>query len=240
MKSTRRAFVLLVAAALAFAVLAGCEPPKEDDNGTWVYDFMTDGDALEDSGTDWYVDAGNMGETGNGYWLNQASVAAPYLFTGDFVAEFEFYLKVIDVDYIYRYAFRLIGPEWAGPLSSSSRYFSFSATYTASPPDDDRYYEIAQGNGDYSDQSFYQTVPDISLNDINTCRLVRAGNVITTSMNGTFIDTETIDPLNEPSVGYAPLIHGHGSTDVAESNFFIRKLTVTYVPGERVDHDWNP
>ena len=69
---------------------------------------------------------------------------------------------------------------------------------------------------------------------------MRAGNVITTSMNGTFIDTETIDPLNQPSVGYAPLIHGHGSWDVADSNFFIRKLTVTCLPGERVNHDWNP
>lgn len=240
MKSTRRAFGLFIAAALAFAVLAGCEPPKEDDNGIWVHDFMTDGSALEDSGTDWYVDAGNMGEYAQGYWLNQASVAAPYVFTGDFVAEFEFYLKVIVDDSLFRYAFRLIGPEWAGTLSSSSRYFSFSATYTASPPDDNRYYEIAQGNGDYSDQSVYQTVPGIRLNDINTCQLVRAGSVITTYMNGTLVGTETIDPLNEPSVGYAPLIHGHGSWDVADSNFFIRKLTVTYLPGERVDHDWNP
>ena len=57
-----------------------------------------------------------------------------------------------------------------------------------------------------TDYLFYQTVPGIRLNDINTCRLVRAGSVITTSMNGTFIDTETIDPLNQPSVGYAPLI----------------------------------
>lgn len=73
-----------------------------------------------------------------------------------------------------------------------------------------------------------------------TCRLVRAGNRITTHMNGTLVDTETIDPPNEPSGGNAPLIHGHGSTDVADSNFFIRKLTVAYLAGERVDHDWDP
>jgi hypothetical protein len=207
---------------------------------TWVYDFTADGDAIEDSGSAWYVDAGNIGETASGYWLNQASVAAPYLFTGDFVAEFEFYLQVIVDDSLFRYAFRLVDPNWDIPTPPSARYFSFAPHYTASPPDDNRYYTISQGNGDYSDQDFYLTVPGIRLNDINTCRIVRAGNVITTYMNGTLVDMETIDPLNTPSVGYAPLIHGHGSWVVSESNFFIRTLTVTYLSGERVDHDWNP
>jgi hypothetical protein len=203
MNPTLRNVIVLVAAALAFAVLAGCEPPLEGDGGTWVCNFMTDGDAFWSADPAWYVDPGDMGETGN-------------------------------------YAFCLVDPSWDIPTPVSARYFSFAPHYTASPPDDNRYYEVAQGNGDYADQDFYQTVPGIRLNDINTCRLVRAGNVITTSMNGTFIDTETIDPLNQPSVGYAPLIHGHGSWDVADSNFFIRKLTVTCLPGERVNHDWNP
>lgn len=237
MKTPMRIHILLVAVALAFAGLTGCQPGDEE--LTWVYDFMTDGDAFLDADPAWFVDAGNMGETSNGYWLNQASIAAPCLFTGDFVAEYEFYLKIMPGDSLYRYAFRLIGPEWLGTLSASSRYFSFSATFTASPPDDNREHEIAQGNGAYTDQDSYETVPGIRLNDINTCRLVRTGSVITTYMNGTLVDTETMDPLNEPSGGYAPLVHGHGSTDVADSNFFIRKLTVTCLPGERVDHDWN-
>lgn len=234
MQSTRRAIVPLVTAAHAFAGLAGCKPGDEE--MTWVYDFMTDGDAFLSADPAWYVDAGTMGETGNGYWLHQTSVAAPYLFTGDFVAEFGFYLKIMPDDSLFRYAFRLVDPGWDIPTPPSARYFSFAPHYTASPPDVDRYCEIARGNGDYSSQSLYQTVPGIRLNDINTCRLVRAGNVITTCMNGTLVDTETIDAANQPVVGYAPLARGHGSTDVADSNFFIRKLTVTCLPGEGVDH----
>lgn len=237
MQSTPRILILLVAAALAFTGFTGCKPGDEE--LTWVYDFMTEGDAFLSADPAWYVDAGNMGENSDGYWLHQSSIAAPYLFSGNFVAEFEFYLKILPADSLFRYAFRLIGPEWAGTLSSSSRYFSFSATYTATPPDVNRYYEVFQGKGDDAIQLIYQTVPGIKLNDVNTCRLVREGNVITTYVNDTFVDTETIDPLNAPSTGYAPLIHGSGSSDVTESNFFIRKLTVTYLPGERVDNDWN-
>ena len=82
---------------------------------TKVFDFMTDGDALvRDDGSDWYFDGGNTGNYSNGfgYYMNQTRIISPWFFTGDFTVDFEFYLKVLDDDYIYRYGFSLIDPNW--------------------------------------------------------------------------------------------------------------------------------
>ena len=232
MKSTRRAFVLLITAALAFAVIAGCKPG--DEGLTWVYDFMADGDAFLSADPAWYVDTGSMGEYSHGYWLGDASVAAPYLFTGDFVAEFEFYLKVLSGESIFRYAFRLVDPNWD---YASRRYFNFEVNDAAFPSIGATSYEIAQGNNPYVIDERDGNVPYIA-NGINTCRLVRTGNVITTYMNGELIDSETITAGNQPSIGYSPFVHGYNTDSEADSSFYIRKLTVTCLPGERVDHDW--
>ena len=245
MKATARIFCLLIAAALALTVLATCKPPADDDDGDpdewvddgeWVYDFMADGDAVLESGSGWYVDGGYTGQAPEGWWMGRTSVAAPYLFTGDFTAEFEFYLKYFSTeDNIYRFAFRLVDPNWE---TASEKYCSLAAYYTAFPVDGDAYYTVSQGNGHYSYVDRAGNIPGVT-SGVNTCTLTRSGSTVTMSMNGTLVDTITIEAVNEPPLGYAPLVHGHNSTDEAETNFYIRKLTVTYTPGEVVEHDWN-
>lgn len=195
---------------------------------------MTNGDAVRDS--DWLFDGGYTGEYSQGYYMSQTDIAAPYLFTGDFEAEVEFYLKVLLGEDIYRYAIRLVDPNWEN--STTRRYYSFAAYYTAFPEHVDAYYQVSQGNGSYSYSDIDGNVPGI-VNGVNTCTLVRSGNTISLYMNDTFIRLTTITASNAPSVGYAPFIHGHNSTDPADSNFYLRKVTVRYKAGERVYHDWN-
>jgi hypothetical protein len=48
----------------------------------------------------------------------------------------------------------------------------------------------------------------------------------------------TVAAANVPGAGYAPMVHGHNSTDQADSNFYLRKITVTYMSDERLDYDW--
>ncbi len=206
-----------------------------------VFNFMTDGDELiNDPDSDWYFDAGNTGEYDEGFWMNQASIAAPWLFTGDFTVEFEFYLKLVDDDYIYRYAFRLVDPNLEN--NTLRKFFDFTAYYTDFPPLNDPYttthYLTAQGNGSYSYNEYYTGVPGAHAG-INTCTLVKTGNTIAVSMNGTAVKTVTISASNTPSIGYSPFIHGHNSWDQAESNFYLRKVTVHYMSDEVVYHNWN-
>ncbi|HRZ27458.1 MAG TPA: Ig-like domain-containing protein [Spirochaetota bacterium] len=207
---------------------------------TLEYNFMTDGDELVlDSDSDWFFDGGNTGEYSFGYYMNQADIAAPYLFTGDFTVDFQFYLKVLtseEDDYIFRYAFRLVDPNWED--NSTRRFFDFTAYYTAFPEHDDVYYQIAQGNGSYSCTDYSDSVPGIA-NGLNTCTIEKEGSTITVYMNGSFVRSATISASNEPSIGYAPFIHGHNSSDQADSNFYLRKVTVTYMSNERVYHNWN-
>jgi hypothetical protein len=234
MKGTARTIALLASAALVFVLFLGCEPSPGDDTGTWTYDFTNDGDSVEDSA--WFVDAGWLGETANGYWLNQATIAAPYLFTGDFTAEFTFYLKYLSSeDEIYRFAFRLVDPNWDTP---AAKYCGMAAYYASFPDDDDPYYQVEQGNGHYVCTESYENVPGLVAGQ-NVFKMVRTGDVVTMYMNGTLVDTLTVEASNQPSIGYAPSIHGHNSWTEADTNFYLRTLTVTYEPGERVDHDWN-
>ncbi|HOO70678.1 MAG TPA: Ig domain-containing protein [Spirochaetota bacterium] len=206
---------------------------------TWVYDFMAEGDQ-DVYGTDWFYseDGSNprAQETGNGYYMNMTSIAAPCLFTGDFTVEFDFYLKFVDDDYIYRYAFRLVDPNWEN--NSSRRYFDFSAEYTKFPVHEWAFYTLAQGNGSYSYTDYNGNVPGVQ-SGLNTCTIEKEGSTITVSMNGTFVRSATISSSNEPSIGYAPFIHGHNSWIESESNFYLRKVTVTYMSNERVYHNWN-
>jgi hypothetical protein len=209
------------------------EPPVGTEL-TWTYDFMTGGSALP--GSAWYLDLVNAGETPYGYWLNQTSVAAPYLFSGNFTAEFEFYLKVLPGEFVYRYAFRLVDPNWT---NASRKYFSFASHYTAFPiAHVNAYYDKAQGNGIYSYEAHAGSVAGI-VSGVNTCRIVRTGSTVDVYMNGQIVDTVVIDPLNDPLGGYAPLIYGENSAVEADSNFYLRKLTVIYQSGERLDHNWN-
>jgi len=193
--------------------------------------------------TDWFYseDGSNprAWETGYGYYMNMTSIAAPYLFTGDFTVEYEFYLKFVtseDDDYIFRYAFRLVDPNWES--YSTRRYFDFSAEYTKFPVHDDSSYTLAQGNGSYSYTDYSGNVPGVQ-SGLNTCTIEKEGSTITVRMNGTFVRSATISASNEPSIGYAPFIHGHNSWDQADSNFYLRKVTVTYMSNERVYHNWN-
>ena len=210
------------------------DEPISGTETTWAYDFMTDGDLIP--GSAWYVDLTDAGETALGYWLNQSSVAPPYLFSGDFTAEFEFYLKVLPGQYVYLFAFRLVDPNWE---NANRKYFSFAAYYTALPvPHVDAYYTTSQGNGIYSYEAHLGSVDGVT-SGVNTCKLVKTGDTVSVYMNDVLVDSVTIDPLNEPAGGYSPLIYGENSGVEADSNFYIRKLTVTYTSGESVEHDWN-
>jgi len=236
MKATARIFCLLIAAALALTVLATCKPPQDVDDGEWVYDFMSDGDAVLDGDSGWYVDGGYTGQAPEGWWMGRTSVAAPYLFTGDFTAEFEFYLKYFSTeDDIYRFAFRFVDPNWD---TASQKYCYVAAYYTKFPvAHEDAYYQLSKGDpyvpGDHSGN-----VPGIK-SGVNTCTMARSGDTVTVTMNGTLVGTITIDSSHQPVLGYAPLVHGHNSEDEADTNFYIRKLTVTYTQGEMLEYDWN-
>ncbi len=210
---------------------------------TKVFDFMTDGDALvRNAGSDWYFDGGYTGNYANGYgyYMSHTNIAAPWLFTGNFTVEFEFYLKLLDDEYIYRYAFRLVDPNWEN--NANGKFFDFAAYYTAFPALTDdmtpTYYQTGQGNGSYTNNDYFTGVPGARAG-INTCTLVKTGNTITVSMNGTAVKTVTISAANLPSVGYAPFIHAHNSWDQADSNFYLRKVTVHYMSDEVVYHNWN-
>ena len=210
------------------------EPALPIGNTAWIYDFTADGDLIP--GSAWYADIVDAGETPLGYWLNQTSIAAPYLFTGDFAAEFEFYLKVLPGENIYRYAFRLIDPNWA---NIHRKYASFGAYYTAFPvAHPDAYYDESQGNGWYSYEAHPGSVAGVT-SGVNTCRITRIGDTVTITMNGELAGTVVVDPLNQPAAGYSPLVFGQNSGVEADSNFYVRKLTVMYYLGERVDHNWN-
>ncbi len=206
---------------------------------TMVFDFMTDGDALvRDAGSDWFFDGGYTGNYADGYYMSQTSIAAPWLFTGDFTVEFEFYLKVLTDENIYRYALRLVDPNWES--AANRRFFDFAAYYTTFPASDDpnTYYQISQGNGSYSSNDYDGNVPGVG-SGINTCTLVKEGNNISVYMNDTLVRTVTIAAANLPSIGYAPFIHGHNSSDQADSNFYLRTVTVYYVSDEVEYHNWN-
>lgn len=212
--------------------------PEEE---TMVFDFMTDGDTLvRDAGSDWYFDGGYTGNYSPGYYMSQTSIAAPWLFTGNFSVEFEFYLKVLSDEYIYRYALRLVDPNWEN--NSNRRFFDMTAYYTAFPESNESgtptYYQTSQGNGSYTYNEYDGNIPGVK-NGVNTCIMVKEGNDISISMNGTHVRTVTIDASNLPSVGYSPFIHGHNSWDQADSNFYLRKVTVVYISNEIVYHNWN-
>jgi hypothetical protein len=211
MQATARTVGLFIAAMLAMAFLVGCKPPQD-------------------------VDAGYTGDAPEGWWMSQTSIAAPYLFTGDFTVEFEFYLKYLDAaDEIYRFAFRLVDPNWD---YASKKYCSLAAYYTSFPDDGDPYYQVDQGNGTYLSTPHVGNVPGLT-SGLNTCAMARTGSTVAISMNGTPVASVAINAANLPLIGYAPLVHGHNSSDEADTNFYLRKLTVRYVPGERVAHDWN-
>ncbi|WP_459923212.1 hypothetical protein [Desulfatiferula olefinivorans] len=211
---------------------------------TLSFDFMVDGDALVLSqGSDWYyATTGSNPRTGNyanGYYMNQTEIAAPWLFTGDFTAEFEFYLKVLDDDYIYRYAFRLVDPNWSTP---SEKYFDFAAYYTAFPslndPGTPTYYQTGQGAASFNYDDTYTSVPGVH-SGTNTCRLEKTGHTVSVYMNNTFVRSVTIDESNRSIAGYAPCIFGHNSWIESDSNFYLRSVTIEYMDGEAVHHDWN-
>jgi len=149
-----------------------------------------------------------------------------------------FFLKFAtaeDDDYIYRFAFRLVDPLWD---TADRNYVSLSALYTKFPQHTDAEYEVAQGNGSYLADTTDGNIPGL-VSGLNTCTMARTGTTVTIRMNGVLVGTVTVDPANEPVTGYAPLIHGHNSWDQADSNFYIRKLTVTYTPGEMLEYGWN-
>jgi hypothetical protein len=209
---------------------------------TWEYDFMADGDQ-DVYETDWFFSVHGSGpraeETVNGYYMNQTSIAAPYIFTGDFTVEFVFYLKFVtseEDDYIYSYAFRLVDPNWEN--ISTRRYFEFSAAYTKFPVHEWASYTLAQGEGSYSYDDYSGNFPGVQ-SGLNTCTIEKEGSTIRVSMNGGSVRSATISESNEPSIGYAPCIFGHNSWIETESNFYLRKVTVTYMSNERVYHDWN-
>ncbi len=207
------------------------------EEATMIFDFMTDGDALvREDGSDWYFDGGNTGNYSYGYYMNQTNIAAPWLFTGDFTVEFEFYLKVLTDENIYRYAFRLVDPNWES--NTNRKYFDFAAYYTAFPADDDAYYQINQGNGSYSSTEYSGNVPGV-VSGINTCTMLKVGNMVSVYMNSTHVRTVTINSNNLPYIGYAPFIHGHNSWDQAESNFYLRTVTVHYISDQIEYHNWN-
>ncbi len=207
------------------------------EEATMIFDFMTDGDALvREDGSDWYFEGGNTGNYSYGYYMNQTNIAAPWFFTGDFTVEFEFYLKVLNDEDIYRYAFRLVDPNWES--NTNRKYFDFAAYYTAFPAVDDTYYQINQGNGSYSSTDYSGTVPGV-MSGINTCTMLKTGNMISVYMNSTHVRTVTIAPSNLPYIGYAPFIHGHNSWDQADSNFYLRTVTIHYITDEIEYHNWN-
>lgn len=239
MRSKAGISVLFILAVFAAALTAGCKLDGDNgdpETGTWAHDFMPGGDGAP--GGDWFIDGGYTGEAPEGYWLGQTSIAAPYLFTGDFTAEFVFYLKYSsDDDDIYRFAFRLVDPQWESNLNR--KYCSLAAYYTRFPTEhENAYYQVSQGNGSYTSADYDGNLPGV-VSGLNTCTLARTGSTVTIRVNGTLVGAVTILASNQPLVGYAPLVHGHNSTDEADTNFYIRKLTVTYQPGEQVYHDWN-
>lgn len=206
-----------------------------------VFDFMTDGDALvKNAGSDWFFsDGGNTGNYSNGYgyYMNQTRIAAPWFFTGDFTVDIEFYLKVIDDDGIFRYGFSLVDRNWES--TSTRKYFDFAAYYTDFPAHEDRYYQTGQGHGSvssYDDED--ASVPGIQ-SGVNTFRMVKSGSNISVYMNGTFVKTVVISPENLPADGYSPSIQGHNSWDQADSNFYLRSVTIRYMDGEVGYMDWN-
>jgi hypothetical protein len=205
-----------------------------------VFDFMTDGDALvRNAGSDWLFDGGITGNYSNGYgyYMNQTRIAAPWFFTGDFTVDIEFYLKVIDDDYIFRYGFSLVDRNWES--TSTRKYFDFAAYYTDFPPHEDRYYQTGQGHGSvFSSADEHASVPGIQ-SGVNTCRMVKSGSNISVYMNGTFVKTVAINPDNLPADGYSPSIQAHNSWDQADSNFYLRSVTIRYMDGEVGYMDWN-
>ena len=209
---------------------------------TKVFDFMTDGDALvRDDGSDWYFDGGNTGNYSNGfgYYMNQTRIISPWFFTGDFTVDFEFYLKVLDDDYIYRYGFSLIDPNW----ESTPSFFDFAAYYTAFPPiteiGTETYYQVGQGHGsDFSYNEYYVGVPGAH-SGVNTCTLVKSGSNVSIYMNDTLVKTVVVDQVNLPDIGYSPSIQGHNSWDQADSNFYLRTVTIHYMAGEVEYINWN-
>jgi hypothetical protein len=143
---------------------------------------------------------------------------------------------VLPGENIYRYAFRLIDPNWA---NIHRKYVSFGAYYTAFPvAHPDAYYDESQGNGWYSYEAHPGSVAGVT-SGVNICRVTRIGDTVTITMNGELAGTVVVDPLNQPASGYSPLVFGQNSGVEADSNFYVRKLTVMYYLGERVDHNWN-
>lgn len=204
---------------------------------TWEYDFMVpgNGDKIGDEG--WLIDGGFIGEylPQYGVLLNQTTIAAPYFFTGDFTFEFTFLPKVRDEVEIFRMALRLWNNQYS--TSSARRYVDFAMYYFNVPTHDDAYYQVNQGNGSYVSNEYSGNAPGLRANDDNTCVIEREGNEVSIYLNGTHVRTINILAANLAS-GYCPMVHGHGSWDTAESNFYIRKVKVTYKSGEMFYDSW--
>jgi hypothetical protein len=204
---------------------------------TWEYDFMVpgNGDKIGDEG--WLIDGGFIGEylPQYGVLLNQTTIAAPYFFTGDFTFEFTFLPKVLDEVEIFRMALRLWNNQYS--TSSARRYVDFAMYYFDVPTHDDAYYQVNQGNGSYVSNDYDGNAPGLRANDDNTCVIEREGNEVSIYLNGIHVRTINILAANLAS-GYCPMVHGHGSWDTAESNFYIRKIKVTYKSGEMFYDRW--
>lgn len=204
---------------------------------TWEYDFLVpgNGDKLEDEG--WLVDGGFIGEylPQFGVLLNQTTIAAPYFFTGDFTFEFTFLPKVRDEVDIFHMAMRLWNNQYAN--NSARRYVDFAMYYFNVPTHDDAYYQVNQGNGSYVSNDYQGNAPGLRANDSNTCVIEREGSEVRIYLNGMHVRTINILAANL-ATGYCPMVHGHGSWDTAESNFYIRKIKVTYQSDEMFYDSW--
>jgi len=199
---------------------------------TWEFDFMQSGVEAVMADESWLVDGGT-GENSLGLWLNSCTVAPPMFFTGDFTAEYYFYPRASSDDPLYRMSFRIWNNQYA--TNSLRRYVAFSMYYLGDT--DTAYYQVDQGNGSYTYNEYDGYAPGIKPNDINVCVFEKTGDRVEIYLNGFLIKAVTILPQNA-ATGYAPMLHGHSSWDMADSNLFIRKVKVTYMSDEYFFDEW--
>ena len=207
---------------------------------SWVYDFMTAGNGDAIKSNEWFYETVGSNprgiETSLGFYMNQVEIAAPKIFTGDFVVHYDFYPKIVDGDYIYAISMGLADTLW--PQYNTSRFFDFNMRRMCSPQDDNAEHSLTWGTPfDYDDRS--GNPPGIVFNTTNRCTIVKEGRNMSVYMNGSFVMQRTLIDSNVPTIGYAPKVFGHNSWVESESNFYLRRIEVIYAAGQVVDYDWN-
>lgn len=223
--------VVLVLLVIAASV-AGCL-------ASYTFDFIDEGDLVNEQGA-WFADGPTHSFTGQGLWMADYMVTAPYGYSGNFKCTFEFYVNY-GTDPVEWMSFLLIDDKWQDGVSVAKFFgltiHNYSSSFAlASPAYTGPEYSVWQGSDfDYFNKN--AEPPGMVNNAINVVEISKRGEYFTVRMNGTVLgSTMLIKPANRTAFWYPGVSGSFGYP--APHGFFLRRVTVSYWPGTELEASW--